>query len=190
MLRKAHVFLCWATMAVLCWAATNPVLAAPANVPKFGLPVAMTAPGQSPEYAIVNVYFTRTKIPAKSDPLLEASELKGQKTLIIIIGGSGKGLGAAGIDIVDELKRARELIKTARSQKIGLVGMHLGGEARRGENSQKFIELVAPEMDFLVVRSDGNKDGVFTQIAAKKNIPLALVDKTSELMDLLPKMFR
>jgi hypothetical protein len=164
--------------------------AAPPPIPKCALPVAMTAPGQSPEYAIVNVYFTRAKIPVKSDPLLEPSELKGVKTLIIIIGGSGKGLGAAGIDMVDELARARELIKTAKSQKIVLVGMHLGGEARRGENSQQFIELITPEMVFLVVRSDGNKDGMFTDLAARKKIPLVLIEKSSELADLLPKLFQ
>lgn len=177
-------------LALLFFAVSAGAAAAPPAIPKYGTPVAMTAPGQSPEYAIVNVYFTRAKIPVKSDPLLEARELKGFKTLIIIIGGSGKGLGAAGIDLVDELSRAKELIKTAKSQNITLVGMHLGGEARRGENSQQFIDLVAPEVDFLIVRSDGNKDGIFTDIAAKKKIPLLLVEKSAELSGILPKMFQ
>lgn len=190
MSRRTQTALRLGAALLLAFSSAAALAASPPAIPKYGTPVAMTAPGQSPEYAIVNVYFTRAKIPVKSDPLLEPADLKGFKTLVIIIGGSGKGLGAAGIDIVDELARARELIKTAKSQKIALVGMHLGGEARRGENSQQFIELVTPEMDFLIVRSDGNKDGIFTDLAAKKKIPLVLVEKSSELAEILPKMFQ
>lgn len=165
--------------------------AAEVKIPKCALPAAMTAPGQSPEYEIVKVYLTRAKITGvKSDPLLEPGDLKGNKTLIIIIGGSGKGLGAAGIDIEDEIKRAKELLKAANEQKMTIVGMHLGGEARRGENSQRFIELVTPQVDFLIVRSDGNSDGAFSKIAADKKIPLALIGKTAELTAILTKMFQ
>jgi hypothetical protein len=165
--------------------------AADAKVPKCGLPAAMTAPGQSPEYEIVKIYLTRAKITGvASDPLLEARDLKGSKTLIIIIGGSGKGLGAAGIDLEDEIKRAQELLKAAESQKMTIVGMHLGGEARRGANSQRFIDLVTPRCDFLVVRSDGNKDGAFTKLAAEKKIPLVQIDKTAQLTPILTQMFQ
>lgn len=176
---------------LLALVAYGSLAAAEVKIPKCGLPAAMTAPGQSPEYEIVKVYLTRAKITGvKSDPLLEAKELQGNKTLIIIIGGSGKGLGAAGIDIEDEIKRAKELLKMASDQKMTIVGMHLGGEARRGENSQRFIELVTAKTDLLIVRSDGNKDGVFTKIAGDNKIPLVLIDKTAELTSILTKMFQ
>lgn len=164
--------------------------AAPPPIPKYGLPVAMTAPGQSPEYALVKVMTDKIKLQMHNDPLLEAKELKGFKTLILIIGGSGKGLGAAGIDLADEEKRASELIKYCKDNKIPLVGMHLGGEARRGANSAKFIELVTPKCDFVIVRSDGNADGVFTNLCTKGKIPLLLIEKTSELQGILAKMFQ
>ena len=160
------------------------------EIPKFPLPVAMTAPGQSPEYAIVKLLFNRAKVPLKSDPLLEPGDVGDARSLIIIIGGSGKGLGAAGIDIEDEIKRARNLLALAKERKMPVIGMHLGGEARRGANSQRFIELVTPSCNFVIVRSDGNKDGIFTKITQDHKIPLLLIDKTTELSDILVKMFK
>lgn len=164
-------------------------LAAAVKIPKLGQPIVLTAPGQAPEYAILKVYLDRAKIPVKTDPLLEPKELSG-KTLILIIGGSGKGLGAAGVDIEDEEKRAAGLIAKAHQLKMAVVGMHLGGEARRGANSQKFIELVTPKVDFVVVRADGNKDGVFTQLAAKGKVPLLVIEKNAELASVLEAMFK
>lgn len=105
---------------------------APPDIPKFPLPVVMTSPGLSPEIAIVKMLFDKAKIPVKSDPLLVPSQLGDAKTLVIIIGGSGKGLGAAGIDLEEEVDRAQRLLSLARERKLKVLGIHVGGEARRG----------------------------------------------------------
>jgi len=41
----------------------------------------------------VKILFGRIKTNVKYDPSMEPKELAGNKTLILIIGGSGKGLG-------------------------------------------------------------------------------------------------
>ena len=161
----------------------------PANVPKFPLPVAMTSPGQAPEGEIVNLLFERNKMKVHYDPSMPPNDLKGHKTLIVILGGSGKGLGSAGVDIRDELNRANALLNEAKKLGIKLVGMHLGGEDRRGEVSAKFIDLLAPKMAHLTVRADGNKDNKFTEIAKKNKIPLTIVNKNAEVAEVLKKMF-
>ncbi len=154
------------------------------------LPVAMTCPGQAPEGQLVKLIFGRLKTPIKYDPLLEPRELAGHKTLFLILGGSGKGLGSAGIDLKDETKRAEALIAEANKQKIKLVGIHSGGEDRRGEVSTKMIDLVAPKMSYLIVREDGNKDGLFTKLAAQHKIPLTLIQATAELSDVFKALFK
>lgn len=154
------------------------------------VPVAMTAPGQSPEIAIVNLLARRMNLELKSEPFLKPEELEGFKTLIIIIGGSGKGLGAAGVDIEEEVKRAKNLIAVCREKEIKIIGMHLGGETRRGANSQIMIELVTPMCNYVVIREDGNKDGIFTKICSENKIVLTEIEKTLQVTDVLKALFQ
>jgi len=154
------------------------------------LPVAMTCPGQAPEGQLVKLIFGRLKTPIKYDPFMEPKELGGSKTLILILGGSGKGLGSAGVDLRDEMKRAEAFIAEATKQKITLIGIHSGGEDRRGDVSNKLIDLVAPKMQYLIVREDGNKDGHFTKLSGQYKIPLTLIQGTQELSDVFKALFK
>jgi hypothetical protein len=154
------------------------------------LPVTMTCPGQAPEGQLVKLIFGRLKTPVKYDPFLEPKDLAGNKTLIIILGGSGKGLGVAGVDLRDEMKRAEALIAEANKQKIKLIGIHAGGEDRRGEVSTKLIALVAPKMSYMIVREDGNKDGAFTKLSEQHKIPLTLIKATPELSEVFKALFK
>jgi hypothetical protein len=154
------------------------------------LPVAMTCPGQAPEGQLVKLIFGRLKTPIKYDPFMEPKEVGGSKTLIIILGGSGKGLGSAGVNLQDEMKRAEALVTEANKQKIKLVGIHSGGEDRRGEVSTKLIDLVAPKMSYLIVREDGNKDSLFTKLSNERKIPLTLIKGTQELSDVFKELFK
>ena len=152
-------------------------------------PIVVTNPGQSPEYSIVHILAQRINLPIKIDFHLEAKDLNGFKTLIIIIGGSGKGLGTAGISFQDEAERAKQLIATAQEKGIKIIGMHLGGETRRGPNSDKMIKLVTPCCDYVIVRADGNQDEIFNQICNKNKIPLTEIEKSIELTDFLKALF-
>jgi len=176
-------------MVLLVFPAAAPAEKVPAGV-SAELPVAMTCPGQAPEGAMVKLLFGRMKTPIKYDPFLEPKDIAGNKTLIIILGGSGKGLGSAGVDLREEMKRAEALIAEATRQKIKLVGIHSGGEDRRGEVSTKLIDLVAPKMQYLIVREDGNKDGLFTRLASQHKIPLTLIKQTQDLSGIFKELFK
>ncbi len=167
-------------LALLAALLVFPVVAGAADF-KAELPVAMTCPGQAPDGQMVKLVMGRAKIPVKYDPFLEPKDLSGHKTLILILGGSGKGLGAAGVDLREEMKRAEALIAEANRQKIKLIGIHAGGEDRRGDVSMKLIDLVAPRMQYLIVRADGNKDKLFDKLAAQHKIPLTVVPQCSDM---------
>jgi hypothetical protein len=163
--------------------------AAPSTAFTADLPVAMTCPGQAPEGELVKILFDRLKTKVNYDSFLEPKGLAGNKSLIIIIGGSGKGLGAAGVDPGGEVKRAEALIAEAKKQNMKILGFHLGGEDRRGTVSAKFIDIVTPKVNYLVVREDGNKDGAFTKIAQQNKIPFTQIKKTTELTEILKAVF-
>ena len=161
------------------------------SLPTGELPLLITTAGQSPGAVTVSVLCKRNKIDNDFLNLVKAEDLtsKSYKTLIITMGTSGKGMGAAGIDINDELDRIKKLIEEARKQNMLIIGMHIEGEARRTGHCEKSIDLVAPRVDFLIVRSDGNKDGRFDLIAKEKQIPMITIEGIIELNDLLKGIF-
>jgi len=67
----------------------------------------------------------------------------------------------------------------------------IGGESKRGapgSDNERMIEVVAPNVNYLIVTKDGNKDRRFTDIAGKKNIPLTEVDYALDVVDILKKV--
>ena len=176
---------------LICLTGIASIFAAQVEVPFTAeTPIAITPPGQAPEIAIIALLAGRIDLEMKKDNFLQVEGLADIKTLIIVIGGSGKGLGSAGVDLQDEVKRANQLIAACKEKGIKIIGMHLGGEDRRGANSQVMIDLVTPQCDYVVVRSDGNKDGLFTKICTEKKIPLTEVEKTLEVTDILKALFQ
>ncbi len=116
--------------------------------------------------------------------------------MILVMGASLKGMGAAGISMDDELDRAAHFIEAARSQGITVIGAHIEGMKRRsqgadpGDNTDELsIDAIAPKSDFLIIRKDGNEDGRFSAIAAEKSIPLVEVEKNMELFEVLKQVF-
>lgn len=67
--------------------------------------VAVTSIGQSSDGMMVRVILKSLKIPADFDAVMKPEALKAQKVLIAVVGGSSKGLGAAGINKEAEAAR-------------------------------------------------------------------------------------
>ena len=178
-------------------------LAAQVQEVKAELPVLVTSCGQSIGPTTIKVVLQRLKMAYEIDPLappeiLQAKAKAGTpyKTLIITMGASLKGMGAAGIAIEDELARAAALIAEARKQSIKIVGAHIEGMKRRSQGAaagdttdEQSIDAVAPNSDILLVLKEGNSDGRFTVISQAKKIPLVEFERTLDLIPTLEKLF-
>lgn len=159
-------------------------IAAPAPASTLKAPIAaqpalLTSIGQSADVEMVKVLMTRAKITFTLDGQIKADKLKasGAKTLVLAIGGSSKGLGAAGISAEAEIDRARAVIAEAKKLGMKIIGLHVGGEGRRGELSDKFIVASLAFCDYVIVVSEGDKDGLFEKLCGK--IPLDKIEKIS-----------
>lgn len=128
----------------------------------FAADVAITSVGQSPDGMMVKVLMKRLKIEPDYDALMKPEALSDQKVLIAVVGGSSKGLGAAGIDKDEENARALSLIDAAKQKGMKIVIMHVGGDGRRGDLSDMFITAVTKTGDRVIVVKSGNADGIFT----------------------------
>jgi hypothetical protein len=170
---------------------------------KAELPVLITSCGQSNAPTTIKVVMQRLKMAFDIDPLATPETLQAKakagtpyKSLIITMGASLKGMGAAGIEIEDELARAAALIAEARKQGIQIIGAHIEGMKRRSQGAaagdttdEQSIDAVAPNSAILLVYKEGNTDGRFTAIAQAKKVPLIEFEKTVDLIPTLEKLF-
>ncbi len=170
---------------------------------KAELPVLVTSCGQSIGPTTIKVVLQRLKLAFDIDPLATPETLQAKakagtpyKSLIITMGASLKGMGAAGIEIDDELARATALIAEAKKQGIQVIGAHIEGMKRRSQGAaagdttdEQSIDAVAPHSAILLVLKDGNSDGRFTVISEAKKIPLVEFEKTVDLIPALEKLF-
>jgi hypothetical protein len=157
---------------------------------KARFPMVITSCGQSPDAYTVSLLSKRIKLEHTFDNVVKPETLKPGSTLVVVMGGSAKGLGEAGIDEKGEIARVAALLTKAKALKITIVAAHIGGESRRGPLSDKFIDPVASRADYFVVTEDGNKDGIFTRLSKSRGVPLVvvkqLVDVGKELRALFP----
>ena len=167
------------------------------------LPVLVTSCGQSIGPTTIKVVLQRLKLAFDIDPLATPETLQARaksdapyKSLIITMGASLKGMGAAGIAIEDELARAAALVAEARKLGIKVIGAHIEGMKRRAQGAaagdttdEQSIDAVAPNSAVLLVLKEGNADGRFTAISQAKGIPLVEFEKTVDLIPALEKLF-
>jgi hypothetical protein len=193
------------------------------DIPKAGLPVLTTSAGQSPDVTTVNIVAEEAGIKydycdVPTVKLLKAGVgLAGEesketgfhveiytdlekfpegtpyKTVIFAIGASLKGMGASGLTVDKEVKRLKEIIDYCKEKKIFIIGVHVGGQSKRGapgSDNEKMIDAVAPFTDYLIVTGDSNKDGRFDKIAKEKEIPLTQIKYALDLVDILKQVFQ
>jgi hypothetical protein len=186
---RKHVVVPVVLMLMVCLAITAGSAFAADPSFKADLPMAITSSGQSLDAYTLSLVCKRVKLDHAFNNTLKSDELTGIKTLIIVMGGSAKGLGEAGIDEKGELSRVNALLAKAKEQKIKVIAVHLGGESRKGALSDKFIDPVLVKADFLIVTEDGNKGGMFTNMAKGKKYPLLVVKKTVDVGSALKGVF-
>jgi len=163
-------------------------VAASLSGPISDQPALITCVGQSADGQMVRVLAERVKLEHKYDPAADASAMASYKTLILVLGGSSKGLGAAGVKPAQEEARGQALVAAAKAAGAKIIVMHVGGEARRGELTDPSIKSMAPAADYIIVVADGDKDKIFEQAAPKT--PIDTPETMGEVGKLLKAAFR
>ena len=73
---------------------------------------------------------------------------------------------------------------------LSIIAMHTGGEARRGDLSDKFITPVFNMADYAIVVSSGDSDGMMNDLCAGNGIPMDKIDSISDVVTVLPAAFK
>ena len=169
----------------------------------FEQPVLITSIGQSAGAAQAKILAMKAGLDFVYEQRASLDDLEGMKVLIVVMGASGKGLGAAGVDIDAEIEWATELFDRAQELEIVIIAMHVEGSARRGPMSDQINTTFAPLADYLIIKgsateeeaanideaANGNLDGLFTTIAEENEIPIAFVARTLDVVVVLEDLF-
>jgi hypothetical protein len=168
----------------------------------FESPAFIASVGQSAGAMQARVLADRAGLEFTFEARPAPEMLEGHRTLIVVLGASTKGLGAAGVDMDAEIAWATALFEKARASGMSIVAMHIEGGTRRGPSSDRVNTTFAPMVDHLIVKgaapdqawaeaeeADGNADGLFTTIAAEQGIPITYIAKTLEAVGALQQLF-
>lgn len=164
----------------------------PLQADMFEGPILLTSVGQSADVNIVNTLLQKAEVAdVRLAPSVQADEVAGYKTLVLAVGGSSKGLGAAGIDEKQELARVMAVIEAAKANDVKIISLHVGGQARRGVLSDMFIpDAVAASDAMIVVRAGDAYDNLkISDILFENGIPSAYVDNTAGVIEPLALVF-
>lgn len=152
-------------------------------------PILLTSDGQSADVNVVQTLLKKCEIESDLNATVTADDLDGYKTLILAIGGSSKGLGAAGIDENQEMERVNAVIAKAKENGMKIIALHIGGSARRGTLSDKFIPDALKAADAAIIVSEGDADGMMKGIVTEGNIPTAFIDNQVGAIEPLKTLF-
>ena len=156
---------------------------------KYEQPILLTSVGQAADVLILKGLCLRAGVDFRYRPHADQDSLNDCKSIILVAGGSSKGLGAAKIDPETEIERAGKMIKAAKKEKIPIIVFHIGGKARRGALSDPFNRIAAEAGEKLVVVKSGDEDGFFSKIAKKQKAGYRTIDKQIEVVDVLKELF-
>ena len=150
----------------------------------------LTSVGQSADVDVVATLCKKIKLDVFQYSTIRAEELSDKYQVIILaVGGSNKGLGAAGIDADQELIRADALIKKAKELGMTVVAMHTGGADRRGTLSDSFIRLAFAQADIAIIVESGDGDHLMHDILAANHTPTAYAAKAADARNALKELF-
>jgi hypothetical protein len=155
----------------------------------FTTPILLTSCGQSADVLMMKTLLNKDSLTFDYTPLAKPGDLDGKNSVILVVGGSSKGLGAAKVSESDEMARVEALLKAAQDAKMPVIVAHLGGEARRGELSDKFIQLGAENATTIIVVKGGDKDGFISKIAQEKNISIESAETILAVDPVLKKLY-
>lgn len=186
---KNEIAMSWVASGILIGALMTPVPAQETTA-AFEQPLLITSAGQNAEVQITAILAKRAGLDYSLVKLATPEDLVNVKTLVIVLGTSLKGLGAAGLDLDKERARVLGLSAAAQMKQIPILCLHLGGEARRGRQTDDLVAEILPLAERLIVAKSGNSDGFFTRLCQQHDVPMVEVDKPADAQTPLQQAFR
>lgn len=152
--------------------------------------VLITSAGQNTEAYIINDVANKLMIHNYFMPQAKIADLKGINTIVLVVGTSPLGEKLNNINIEDEKKRVRDLIKEAKKEKLVIIAVYMGGRERRDKSTDELLNVVCPQADYLIGTKEANYDNFLSESARSSKIPLTLINTVSDITEPFASAFR
>ncbi len=146
-------------------------------------PFYLTSVGQSADVSMLAKLLDNIGVEYSLEPTAKSADIEPAKTVFVAVGASTKGLGAAGISAEEELSRGEEVLEAARENGAVIIALHIGGNARRGELSDRFTDLAFSYADYIIMTQNGDEDGKYSKFAQEHSIPITFVAGISDAQE-------
>ena len=156
---------------------------------RYSPPVFVTSFGQSTDAAMLDTVMKRIGVQYAYNATANADAIRGYKTIVIAVGASTTGLGAAGISEAEETERAKAIMQVIEETGAEVICCHIGGSARRGALSDLFADMVMAKASWIVLKEDANFDYKFTKYAEEHNVPISLIYATKDALTVFTDVF-
>ncbi|MGE5633510.1 MAG: DUF6305 family protein [Caulobacteraceae bacterium] len=152
--------------------------------------VLITSAGQSTDSYIVKDIANQMMIRNYFMPQAKETDLEDISTIVFVIGYSPLGEQLHEMSYEDEKNRIKRLLEKAESKNITILAVYIGGEQRRGKNTDELLKLVCPHSDYLISLKNSNHDNLLSNLAKSNNIPLTLVKEVNDIAGPFASAFR
>lgn len=153
----------------------------------FEGPALLVAVGESADISIAKSVMGKTGV--EYTEYVKGADLAGFKSAVLVPGVSVKGLGEAGIDVAAELAATEALLADLDAAGVKVIVAHLGGDARRDELTDQFLDVVFPAADYIVALESGNKDGKFTDYASANGVGNTMADGLASIVNTFKALY-
>jgi hypothetical protein len=177
-------------LAAITFASVVVLRIASAESPSLAEPILLTSCGQSADVLMMKTLLAKDSLQFTYLPQATHADLTDVGSVMMVLGGSSKGLGAAKISETEETARVIALLDSAKAQGVPVLAVHMGGLNRRGALSDPFNRLGAASAARIIVVKGGNDDGFFTKIAAENSVPLDSVGNVLLVGPLVKAIYR
>jgi hypothetical protein len=153
-------------------------------------PVLITSLGQNPDGLMIKVVLSKIGVENNYLELASSEDLKNNyHSVVMAVGVSYKGLGAAGINYNAEISRTKKIVSEAIKKECPIIFVYFGENPGREKRTIQLIKLVAPYSAYLIIKEDANQDKYFAETAQENKIPLIIVANLAQLENIFKNIY-
>jgi hypothetical protein len=173
---------------IMLWSTCSSVEAKHPNYPEE--PVLITPVGQNPDGLMIKVVLGKLGVKNDYFELASSKDLDNNyRSVVMAVGVSFKGMGAAGLDCNDEINRTRKLVCEAVKEDCPIIFVYLGENPWREKRTGQLVKLIAPHSSYIIIKENSSKDKYFTEIVQEYKISLITVDNLTQLETVFKNIF-
>lgn len=152
--------------------------------------VLITSAGQGTDAYIVNDMVNKLMIHNYFMPQAQEADLEGVNTLVFVVGYSAMGEKMHKLNYQDEKNRIIGLLQGAKNKKQVIITIYAGGENKMDKKTEELLRLISSESDYIIATKEANKNGLLSELARSKRVPLTLVNGVGNLSEPFASAFR